>query len=1207
MASQRPKRRIIPKKLDDDGMHWREEQDILKAMYASIRGYQPPTSANEEEETEKVKPKRKKTYINSKIEKLTTSCNHSPVSTNSTTTNLITSTRTRHTSSLIKTKKFTAAALHTYANNLTKVSEPTKSQSKLTKSTKNRDIKVPQPVKSKIPEFTDQTKQPFKSQAKIPAKREPKVPEPRYPRRTGKTKPKINIPGARIGWPGRKPALVEPSPINGDKDKTELKVRAQRKFAQSLPTTPSTTPVKLFTCGQPEFARACPKTEDFLTFLCLKGSPVLPHDLSFFGSSDSKTAEEPDDGQFNIPGIQAMPAEEDNRDNSKEIVNNSSNPPCLDPVPPPISAIPRKRAPPRLLPMIPFIEKGNSNGLRKVKKERQLKKITRNNHVLKTKAIKNNVIPKHSKHFNNNNHKVLDKNKCAYLDSNRFLNGVLKHKKSKCMFDDVLAVFKQTKNGRISKRRHLLKCQSKQRNNNSVYNVNDKLIEVANLTLPKNGLTHLKDRLKSKTKVNSKTEKISKNTSVNHVIPMDQSEVKIKRKRGRPKRNLDLQLLQTKDASETDEAESEIMGNKLPHGTEISTGHVVPLAKKRRTTSTRLRTTNVTNNKTIVTSPCNRSPKRTRNSTPIHAKVVTTDAPVLYPNQGSWSDPIAYVTAMSEDLDKCGICKVVPPKGWKTDCKLKEDMRFNTEVQYVNRLYHRWNLESRQLACIKRHLKEQGNGMGQPPQVGGCEVDLVRLSQILSEHEGMKSENISKWNKIADILRIPKTVQGRVNKLYKIYCQYLVSFHTLTSEEKLKLNTALEKERTKAHKLGIFNSVDEENCIKGRCVSLHQFCKSAYNTQQMHFKHEPTPTEVEKEYWQAVTEGSQHISVKKAILSTTLSGRHSWHVTNICTNELNLLHCLGNKHSINIPLTKISMLYSTDTWQCNQHALATIDYLHTGAPKIWYCVPASHHEQAKQVIKNEFPQQITSILHPLNNANFKCMVPISSFLKAGIPVYRLVQEAGQFVVTWPGMAIATVSCGYNVAEVVGFATASWLGRGQSAFSIFQDLKESCQFSFEHLLTLVTAQSNLHGNTYLMDQVLAFLMDIRDREVILRRDLADRGMKTAIRFVDQESPARIRDKRSKQVSAVETGDENICCVCKCPCYLSMVVQEKESRIFCLSHGLEAAKKPKICRTLKLMYRYAEDELNTMIVDLQTSMKQAYGKNSLKRRKKKDDKP
>lgn len=57
------------------------------------------------------------------------------------------------------------------------------------------------------------------------------------------------------------------------------RLHAQRKFAQSQPNSPSTTPVKMANASLPTplthitfLSRRRPKTEDFLTFICLRGS-----------------------------------------------------------------------------------------------------------------------------------------------------------------------------------------------------------------------------------------------------------------------------------------------------------------------------------------------------------------------------------------------------------------------------------------------------------------------------------------------------------------------------------------------------------------------------------------------------------------------------------------------------------------------------------------------------------------------------------------------------------------------------------------------------------------------------------------------------------------------------------------------------------------------------------------------------------------------
>ncbi|XP_062386367.1 protein Jumonji-like, partial [Sardina pilchardus] len=59
--------------------------------------------------------------------------------------------------------------------------------------------------------------------------------------------------------------------------KKRPRLQAQRKFAQSQPNSPSTTPIKMADASLPtpsahitDLSRRKPKTEDFLTFLCLR-------------------------------------------------------------------------------------------------------------------------------------------------------------------------------------------------------------------------------------------------------------------------------------------------------------------------------------------------------------------------------------------------------------------------------------------------------------------------------------------------------------------------------------------------------------------------------------------------------------------------------------------------------------------------------------------------------------------------------------------------------------------------------------------------------------------------------------------------------------------------------------------------------------------------------------------------------------------------
>lgn len=80
------------------------------------------------------------------------------------------------------------------------------------------------------------------------------------------------------------------------------KVHAQRKFAQgSSMSSPVITPIKEIERQErtkpevlPEPAELLPikrpNTEDFLTFLCFRGTPILPQKLNFFNQATSTEA-----------------------------------------------------------------------------------------------------------------------------------------------------------------------------------------------------------------------------------------------------------------------------------------------------------------------------------------------------------------------------------------------------------------------------------------------------------------------------------------------------------------------------------------------------------------------------------------------------------------------------------------------------------------------------------------------------------------------------------------------------------------------------------------------------------------------------------------------------------------------------------------------------------------------------------------------------
>lgn len=75
-----------------------------------------------------------------------------------------------------------------------------------------------------------------------------------------------------------------------------------------------------------------------------------------------------------------------------------------------------------------------------------------------------------------------------------------------------------------------------------------------------------------------------------------------------------------------------------------------------------------------------------------------------------------------------------------------------------------------------------------------------------------------------------------------------------------------------------------------------------------------------------------------------------------------------------------------------------------------------------------------------------------SFLKQeGVPVYRLEQKAGDFVITFPHAYHSGFNSGFNVAEAVNVAPVDWLPHGQAAVELYRDLHRKTSVSHDKLL------------------------------------------------------------------------------------------------------------------------------------------------------------
>nr|XP_049705710.1 lysine-specific demethylase lid isoform X1 [Helicoverpa armigera] len=363
--------------------------------------------------------------------------------------------------------------------------------------------------------------------------------------------------------------------------------------------------------------------------------------------------------------------------------------------------------------------------------------------------------------------------------------------------------------------------------------------------------------------------------------------------------------------------------------------------------------------------------------------------------------------------------------------------------------------------------------------------------------------------------------------------------------------------------------------------------KSDYFNMPVHMV--PTST-VEKEFWRVVSSIDEDVTVEYgADLHSMDHGsgfptkshaqlypgeqqyaESSWNLNNLPVLEGSVLgHINADISGMKIPWLYVGMCFATFCWHNEDHWSYSINYLHWGEPKTWYGVPSSKAEQFEAAMKAEAPELFQlqpDLLHQL----VTIMNP-NVLMKAGVPVYRMDQHAGEFVITFPRAYHAGFNQGYNFAEAVNFTPADWLKMGRECIAHYSTLRRNCVFSHDELVCKMA----LTADTLSLTVALAAYRDMRTMlhdERKLRKGLLDWGVTEAEREAFELLP----------------DDERQCQLCKTTCFLSCVTCSCTPHVACLRHYTQ------LCDCVphkhKLRYRYTLDELPAMLEKLKKKSEQ-----------------
>ncbi|KAM7532678.1 hypothetical protein Aperf_G00000130283 [Anoplocephala perfoliata] len=133
---------------------------------------------------------------------------------------------------------------------------------------------------------------------------------------------------------------------------------------------------------------------------------------------------------------------------------------------------------------------------------------------------------------------------------------------------------------------------------------------------------------------------------------------------------------------------------------------------------------------------------------------------------------------------------------------------------------------------------------------------------------------------------------------------------------------------------------------------------------------------------------------------------------------------------VNTPYLYVGAWATTFAWHVEDMDLYSINYLHFGAPKLWYCIPppfarkfeafAREHFKSEFLACHSFMRHKSILIHP------------KVLAAAGIPTRRVLQNAGEIMCTFPYGYHAGFNTGLNCAESTNFALERWVEYGKQA-------------------------------------------------------------------------------------------------------------------------------------------------------------------------------
>ncbi|XP_057773848.1 lysine-specific demethylase JMJ13-like [Salvia miltiorrhiza] len=318
---------------------------------------------------------------------------------------------------------------------------------------------------------------------------------------------------------------------------------------------------------------------------------------------------------------------------------------------------------------------------------------------------------------------------------------------------------------------------------------------------------------------------------------------------------------------------------------------------------------------------------------------------------------------------------------------------------------------------------------------------------------------------------------------------------------------------------------------------------------------------MEKEFWNEIacgkTESVEYAcDVDGSAFSSSPNdplGKSRWNLKKIPRLPISTLRLLETEiPGVTEPMLYIGMLFSIFAWHVEDHYLYSINYHHCGAAKTWYGIPGhaaidfenvvKDHVYANDILPGDREDGAFDVL-----LGKTTLFPPNILLEHDVPVYRAVQNPGEFVITFPRAYHSGFSHGFNCGEAVNFAMADWFHLGSFA---------SQRYALLNRMPLLPHEELLCKEAILL---LYARPELDEPEYTLGDLISQRSIKVSfvnlIRFQHHARWCLMKSRACTIVSSFSHGTI-LCSQCKRDCYVAYLNCQCYLHPVCLHHDFKS---------------------------------------------------